>query len=454
MKKDEKRKLMEEQQIQNAFVEFLKTSHHYFNGFEKMLSQVCDPRKSNYTDYPIEEILYPVILKNVFNLQSMREAEDTFIPHTSVHNLRTILNTKEVSRRIDRGYAPNYVTINECLERINSEELDKVRNWMVKKLLRMRSFEGARFLDKYWLVIVDATQIFSSNTKHCDNCLTRNHINKETGEEHITYYHNVLEAKLVLGEGFVISIASEFIENDSEDAEHQKNMGAEAIKQDCELKAFKRLAEKVKKMYKRLPICIQGDSLYASETVFKLCDEYDWKWLIRFKDGSIPSVAKEFHILKDCDEKNSYDGMKWVNEISYEDRLVNVMEYIDTEKGEKPVTFQWISDIRITKGNSVKFRTTGRNRWKIENEGFNTQKNLRYKIKHMNSKNYNAMKNHYLLVQIADILLQLYEKGNKLIKALKTRIKNISSDLLASFGRQLTREDIFDTQKRTLLSIP
>lgn len=233
MKKDEKRKLIEEKQIQNAFVEFLKTSRHYFSGFENMLSQVCDPRKSNYTDYPIEEILYPVILKNVFNLESMRETEDTFIPHTSVENLRSILNTEETSRRIDRGYAPNYVTINDCLKHINAEELEKVRNWMIKKLLRKRSFEGARFLDKYWLVIVDATQIFSTNTKHCDKCLTRKHINKETGEEHMTYHHTVLEAKIVLGEGFVISIASEFIENDSEDAERQKNMGADAIKQDC-----------------------------------------------------------------------------------------------------------------------------------------------------------------------------------------------------------------------------
>jgi hypothetical protein len=452
MKKDEKRTLMEEQQKQNSFVEYLKTSRHYFKGFESRLSQIKDPRNINYTDYPIEEIVYPVILKNVFNLHSMRESEETFIPQVAVDNLRTILGTHEAKRRIDRGYAPNYVTINECMERINSEELDNVRNWMVKKLLRMRSFENARFLDKYWLVIVDATQIFSSDKEHCDKCLTRKHVNKETGEEHVTYYHTVLEAKLVLGDGFVISIASEFIENDSEDAERQKNMGTEEIKQDCELKAFKRLAKKIKMAYKRLPICILGDSLYANESVFKLCDDYRWKWLIRFKDGSIPSVAKEFQILKDREIKNRHEGIKWVNAISYGDRYINAMEYLDIEN-DKVLQFQWISNINITKGKCVKIRNAGRSRWKIENEGFNIQKNLRYKIKHMNSKNYNAMKNHYLLVQIGDILLQLYEKSNKFIKVLKIRIKNISSDLLASFGRQLTREDISYTEKRTSLSI-
>ena len=63
------------------------------------------------------------------------------------------------------------------------------------------------------------------------------------------------------------------------------------------------------------------------------------------------------------------------------------------------------------------------------------------------------MKNHYLLTQIADVLLQLYENGIKGLREIKRTIKNISSDLLASFGRQLTREDISYTEKRTSLSI-
>ena len=72
----------------------------------------------------------------------------------------------------------------------------------------------------------------------------------------------------------------------------------------------------------------------------------------------------------------------------------------------------------------------------------------------MNSLNYNAMKIHYLLTQVADIILQLYEKGDKLIKALKTTIKKISSNLLLSFARQLTREDISYTRKCIRINIP
>ena len=85
----------------------------------------------------------------------------------------------------------------------------------------------------------------------------------------------------------------------------------------------------------------------------------------------------------------------------------------------------------------------GRGRWKIENEGFNNQKNEIYRIEHLNSKNSNAMKNHYLLTQIADILMQLYVAWNPYIKELKQTIKNTSSWLLESFRRlTVTSEDV------------
>lgn len=96
---------------------------------------------------------------------------------------------------------------------------------------------------------------FILRKKHCENCLKQVK-NKGTEDEKTFYYHKVLEAKIVLGDN-TISIASEFIENESENVN----------KNDCESNAFKRLA-KLKKEFPRLPICILGDSLYASETSF------------------------------------------------------------------------------------------------------------------------------------------------------------------------------------------
>ncbi len=102
----------------------------------------------------------------------------------------------------------------------------------------------------------------------------------------------------------------------------------------------------------------------------------------------------------------------------------------------------------MTKKNALALVGAGRSRWKIENEGFNRQKNLIYAIEHINSYNYNAMKNHYLLTQIADILMQLYENGSKIFKTVKKTIKEISSSLLEALRTKiLTDEDMLSLAK-------
>lgn len=47
----------------------------------------------------------------------------------------------------------------------------------------------------------------------------------------------------------------------------------------------------------------------------------------------------------------------------------------------------------------------GRGRWKVENDGFNNQKNGLYWISYINSQASNVMKYHYLLTQIAYMVM-------------------------------------------------
>ena len=93
--------------------------------------------------------------------------------------------------------------------------------------------------------------------------------------------------------------------------------------------------------------------------------------------------------------------------------------------------------------NAKKIVDAGRNRWKIGNQGFNRQKHWKGNIEHACSFDECAQKNHYLMEQIADFMKQLYEYFFLEKNGIKKTQKNISSELLASFGRQLTEtEDI------------
>ena len=59
----------------------------------------------------------------------------------------------------------------------------------------------------------------SFKERHCNHCLKKTY-NKGEEDEYSIYYHYVLEAKLVVGD-IVISLDSEFIENEKEEVEKQ-----------------------------------------------------------------------------------------------------------------------------------------------------------------------------------------------------------------------------------------
>ena len=425
----------------NYFFEWKKIQKHFFKDFTTQLKEVKDPRHQSYISYPSEVILLTLMLKQATGLKSMRQLDESFNTEAAIGNVKSYLGISELEE------LPHYDTINDYLEKLEPMELEKIRLSMIKQLLGKRSLEEFRLVEspkkneKYWLVALDGSGLHRFRQKHCEHCLKQVHTNKETGETKVYYYHHVLEAKLVVGE-MVFSIGSEFIENEDENVE----------KQDCELKAFYRLAARLKKEFPRLPICLLGDSLYSCDKVFQLCEDNGWKYLLRFKDERIPSIAKEYETLKkltptqtkevQTDERQ--ERLKWINGISYNKNQVNICQSEVKDKlTEKETIYQYVTNVKLTSKIIELIIAIGRSRWRIENEGFNTQKNHRLYIEHINSYDYTAMKNHYLMAQITEMIMVLYEKGIKIFRVIKKTIKEKSSDLLEAFRRRtLTDEDL------------
>ena len=145
---------------------------------------------------------------------------------------------------------------------------------------------------------------------------------------------------------------------------------------------------------------------------------------------------------------NNIFASKYTYVIPDKEELIAQVEAVlekwnDKDGNEKTTEFAWITSIQITKTNAKKLVAAGRHRWKIENQGFNRQKHWQGNIEHACSWNERAQKNHYLIEQIADFMKQLYEYFYLEKNEIKKLQKNISPELLASFGRQLTEtEDI------------
>lgn len=440
MSRKEKRKLEKTKE----FKMLLKLIKSCFKELLTKLNNVKDKRAVSYITYKTGELLYTMLMANIMTVETMSGMTEKFNTDECIENFKKILGNEELEE------IPHYTTINNFLRILETEELEKTRKYMINQLIKRRRFEQHKFYKK-WLIAFDGTGLYYYKSRHCKHCLTATHTNKETGEKTVRYYHKVLEAKLVAGE-FVFSIGTEFIENEKEDIS----------KQDCEINAFKRLASKIKKDYKRLPICVLADSLYAKSTIREICKANNWEYLINLKKGSAKTLWGEYNEIfkietsekkrRTKETKTIVNGKeikryyKWVNEIPYEDEKINILE-IKEIIDEKETTFVFISSRKVNYRTVDKIVETGRKRWKIENEGFNVQKNCGYNLEHEYSKNPNAMKNHYILLQLAHMIRQLYDKGIKTVKQLKTSIKKESYKLLTSLtSKKLTDEDILEVQ--------
>ena len=376
----------------------------YFPELINKFEGLTDIRHQSYVKYKMKVVFIVRLMGLMSSIKSMNELTEEFNTEEAIANIAQICG-------LELDEIPHCDTINDIFENIKVEEIESIIKYMINRMIRNKMFNKFKIRDKYYHIVVDGTGLASSRKKYNKNCLVRNKHDKK-GKEYQEYSTYVLEAKLVVGD-MVFSIGSEFVENEDENV----------AKQDCETKAFKRLAKKIKKEYPRLKIIIGADALYASKPVIDICKENKWKYIIRFKEGSIPTLYKEFDTVVKNGNESKIENYEYVTKLDYQKEKVNIIKNIDVATKTE---YMYMTDLPISDKNIKNTINIGRKRWKIENEGFNIQKNETFDIGHLYSKNSTAIKVHYLMIQIAHIIRQLLEKGIEEIKEIKIKLKEIS----------------------------
>ena len=115
------------------------------------------------------------------------------------------------------------------------------------------------------------------------------------------------------------------------------------------MKAFKRLAKKIKKNYPRLKILISGDALYANQKVIDICRENKWKYIIRLKEGAIPTLYREFKEIVSEENESNVERYEFATKIAYNDYETNIIRYREEE-----TEFTYMTDLPITNKNIVR----------------------------------------------------------------------------------------------------
>lgn len=415
----------------------IKSLVHFFPDLVEQLGQIEDYREK--PRYGIEELVFAAIMLHVFKSRSRND----------FNNLKDQRKFALNYFRAFRLRLPHVDTVDLALRSIPPATLEELKTYFVKILIEKKIFYKFKILNSHYNISIDGTGIMKldrANENNFPNAVYKIY-NKGTENEAIVNSLLVLEAKLVCKNGFCISIATEWIENPGEEYE----------KQDCELKAFSRIAEKIKKMFPRLPICVVGDGLYPNKNIFKICSDNNWEWIFTFKDGCLKSVWEKIRVITEIENTKKktikrekkvkdengkitteeiHEYYEWINSIDYEG---HVLSFVKLEYEEDTVLhrFIYLTSFKINRDNIEEIILNGRMRFKIENEGFNCQKNGGYNLSHKFSRtSENATKNYYTCLQIAHIFNQLFElqvsvklmnTGRKTIADMWTLIKSVFS---------------------------
>ena len=411
----------------------LMTVQHFFGGSQQLFGNVTDPRHPAFITYPLPSVLTAGVLMFLLRLGARRQV--------NLMLRRNGPSSAKFQAVLAIETCPHGDTIDETYKRLDISQLQDVVTGTVKTLLRKKVLYRYRLRGRYFLVVIDGTGVLTFPERHCPHCLTVTH------HGHTTYYHPILEAKLVTRTGFVFSLMTEFVENPDQ----------HPTKQDCELKAFYRLVDRLKCRFPRLPICLLLDGLFAGGPTFSICEKYGWKYIIVLQEDDLSSVQEEFNSLLDCfpqnhirfrpsDQYKTAQDFHWVNDIDYVDsdnneHTVSVIRCLETKPGSKgelkTTRFKWITNFYVKISNVIELSNQGgRLRWKIENEGFNVQKNGGYALEHAYTHDPVSAKVFYLLLQLAHTLAQLIERGSLFRQAFPAGVgsaKNLAWRLLEAW---------------------
>ena len=381
-----------------------------------------------------------------------------------LHNLNPLADTQQDSLPVTK-------TLDHFIGHVGSPAFAQLLHQHTQRLIGMKALDDFRFQGDFVLA-VDGTGYLSFSHHHCSQCLTQKH---SSGT--LSYLHPVLEAKLLTSTGLALSLASEFIENPPgrSPTDYQEQ------KQDCEIKAFDRLADTLKAAFPQLRLCLSADSLYGCGRFFALCQKHHWHFVVTFKVGRTPELWQEFQALLKLSPQQKLTTIlgdktrrvyRWVEQLPYIDSekrawTLGAMVCEETSPTGEKTTFAWLTNLAVSRDSVIAIADqVGRLRTKIENEGFNVQKNSGLNLEHVFSQNWDHAKAYYYLLQLGHLLMQLLHHnslhlalakhyGRKTVLTLWGALKKIPQRLLEGLRYYLLPEADFDPQaaKRCHISL-
>jgi len=419
--------VQEEQQMrQDAAVEHFKILAAQLPLLMSRLARIPDPRQPKKTRHKLTMVLLFGILSFVFQMGSRREANRKMSLPTFLANLQLLVPALAVES------FPHQDTLCRLLTDMDVAEIEQAHVELIERLIRKKKFRRYLIEGRYPIAI-DGTQKWARDWAWSDEALERTVGSGE--QKKPRYYVYVLEACLALSNGMVIPLMSEFL------AVSEGDLATST--QDCEQRAFQRLAARLKARFPRLPILLLLDGLYPNGPIMELCQSYHWQFMTVLQNSSLPSAWEEFEGLKDLQPNHRLEHLwgdrrqhfVWVNGIEYtygpnERRRLTLHVVVCDETWEKVDSsgetveshshHAWVSSEPLHPNNlHLRCNLAARHRWGIE-ANILVEKHHGYHYEHCFAYDWTAMKGYHYLMHLGHLVNILARYSERLQKTIRT----------------------------------
>jgi hypothetical protein len=409
---------------QTAVLEQFKVLQSQLPTLLKRFAKIPDPRNPRKIKHQLTVLLIYGILHFVYQMASRREANRVLTGPVFVENLQLLFP--------DLHAMPHQGTLHRLLSNMDPSQIENAHLDLIRRLIKKKKFR--RYLiQKCYPIAIDGTGKHSRYELLSQQWQQRE-IEKGKETQRTQFYVYVLEANLVFHNGMVLPLMSEFLDFTEGDTGNNK--------QDCEQRAFHRLAERIHKEFKKLPILLLLDGLYPNGPTLEVCKKYGWQFMIVLQDKSLPSVWEEFEGLQKLEVDHIFiqhwgdrrQTFRWSNDIEYDYEkkgkktiLVHVVvcaetwEEIDNngQRITKNSRHAWLSSQRLSPKNLHERCNLGaRHRWGIE-AGNLIEKHHGYQYEHCFSHNWNAMRGYHYLMRLGHMLNVLASFSTQLVQEVR-----------------------------------
>lgn len=370
---------------------------HVFPAFNRWLDEVPDPRVREMCTYSFRHIQWQAIAtfllgggsRNAFDADRNSGA----MPANLLRLSDEVWDEERLGGRRTVTCSGNVV----ChLGRVPTTEFAALPLRIARRLMEMRLLDPGRLFGHWWLIAIDGTLMDRG---------------RESGNGPARQRY-VVEAMLIGPYGLRIPLMSEF--------EDMRNPVRD--KEDCELNAFLRLTERLKREFPRLPVCLLLDGLYPVRSVFDRCREYSWKLIATLREGRQPTAWDEavqiMRMSSDNVRKCRRQGehgeveqtMRWSDRVPFGDHNLQVI-FLGEVGTNAATLWAWATNLLVTPQKVEKIvNDGGRARQEIETL-FNVETNGGFGLEHAYCANKTAAHNLHVFMQVAYVLGQLLING-------------------------------------------